>query len=456
MNNKNYERGGHFLDTITYKRTALSINRTSQNYSVQTTYIWTLHKKPPYTFYKKRYNIVINIMAIKLEEELKKLLDSAELDLIESKANKFNIFRTLKLSNQELKHSRFLAWLLNPNETHSLRDYPLKEFLKSLSLFDNRTISIFDIDGWNLSETDIFIELKNIDLLIVNHSYKFVYVIENKIWTTNHDKQLTRYKEIIDKKYPNYQKNFLYLTPMGDRPRDDDAADEYICISYTNHIYPLVQKILSRFDGSLGSDVLMFIKHYQTMIEEDIMDNKKLKEVCMKIYRNHKNALDLIFENKPDLQFLISEVLQQIVKEQGFKLDSYSKTYVRFYPTQFEKYKFLRKGNGWTNTNNILLFEFKNTDNRLTCNLIIGPSDKNEIREAIYQIAQQHGADKNTLTRKWTTIYHHKFKVDNLFIEEEDKIYPELSSQFISYKPEIEKITNDLCKGLDKLSSKNF
>lgn len=50
MKKKNYERGGHFLDTITYKTTALSINRTSKNYSVQKLYMWTLYLKK-YTLY---------------------------------------------------------------------------------------------------------------------------------------------------------------------------------------------------------------------------------------------------------------------------------------------------------------------------------------------------------------------------------------------------------------------
>lgn len=40
MKKTNYERGGHFLDTITSETTALSINRTSKNYSVQITYKW--------------------------------------------------------------------------------------------------------------------------------------------------------------------------------------------------------------------------------------------------------------------------------------------------------------------------------------------------------------------------------------------------------------------------------
>ena len=392
-------------------------------------------------------------------EELKKLIDSTDLDLIESRENKFNIFRTLKLSNQELKHSRFLAWLLDPHETHSLGDYPLKEFLKSISLFEERAPSIFDIDGWDLTDTDIFLEMDKIDILLVNHSKekKFVYVIENKIWTKDHDRQLKRYKNLIDKRFPDYAKVFLYLTPLGERPQDDEMAEEYVCISYKEHIHPLVQKILSRFENNLGNEILMFMKHYQTMIEEDIMNDNEIKELCLKIYRNHKNALDLLFEYKPDLALIISETLQKLIKKQGYELDQSFKTLIRFYPTQFKKYDFLRKGVGWTNSNNILLFEFKNSNDNLSCNLIIGPSKNKKIRETIYTLAKEKGFVKKTLTPKWTTIKTWQFKIENLSMEDEEKdIYKNLEKQFLEHKADIDNTIEYFCEEFNKLSKDDF
>ena len=41
MKKTNYERGGHFLDTISPKFYAPLINRTCKNYSVHFTYFWT-------------------------------------------------------------------------------------------------------------------------------------------------------------------------------------------------------------------------------------------------------------------------------------------------------------------------------------------------------------------------------------------------------------------------------
>ena len=42
-------------------------------------------------------------------------------DYVIKNQNKFNIFKVLKLDNHEIRHSNFLAWLLNPKENHNLQ-----------------------------------------------------------------------------------------------------------------------------------------------------------------------------------------------------------------------------------------------------------------------------------------------------------------------------------------------
>jgi hypothetical protein len=54
-----------------------------------------------------------------------------------------------------------------------------------------------------------------------------VLAIENKIWTSEHDGQLTRYKENIYKLYPTtkYKHFFVYLSTEDEEVSDD--IDEY-------------------------------------------------------------------------------------------------------------------------------------------------------------------------------------------------------------------------------------
>ena len=66
-----------------------------------------------------------------LEQEkqlLENLVCDKELKALEKRFDKFNIFDCLRLTRAEIRHSNFLAWLLDPNETHGLYDYFLKEF----------------------------------------------------------------------------------------------------------------------------------------------------------------------------------------------------------------------------------------------------------------------------------------------------------------------------------------
>jgi PD-(D/E)XK nuclease superfamily protein len=55
--------------------------------------------------------------------------DASELEHIETLLNRFNVFETIGFVDQELMHSRILAFLLSPNQNHGLGDRFLKRFL---------------------------------------------------------------------------------------------------------------------------------------------------------------------------------------------------------------------------------------------------------------------------------------------------------------------------------------
>ena len=66
-----------------------------------------------------------------LLEELENYLSTTKL----KESEKFNIFKILKLDNYEIRHSNFVAWLLDPNGSHKLGDKFLIKFInKALNL----------------------------------------------------------------------------------------------------------------------------------------------------------------------------------------------------------------------------------------------------------------------------------------------------------------------------------
>ena len=76
-----------------------------------------------------------------------------------------NIFQILRITNNEIRHSNFLAWLLDPNQSHKLGDIFLKRFLRevfSSDKFDN--VDQVDVEGMSLSKVEVLREFKNIDI----------------------------------------------------------------------------------------------------------------------------------------------------------------------------------------------------------------------------------------------------------------------------------------------------
>ena len=151
------------------------------------------------------------------------LLDIDCLNELQKWGNQFNLFDVLKANRTEIRHSNVLAWLLNPNENHNLGDVFIKEifqeFIKNKSSENRAILQLLLMDFYSFS---VYREWKNIDILLVSDDEKMVMAIENKVGSHEHDNQLKRYKEIIDKEFPKYKKILIYLTPDGEEPSDED------------------------------------------------------------------------------------------------------------------------------------------------------------------------------------------------------------------------------------------
>lgn len=237
------------------------------------------------------------------------LLDIDLLNELNVYTNDINLFDILKISNAELKHSIVLSYIFSPNETHNLGTKPLELFFKMLSV--NKQIGqleVFDLLDIDYNDFNIIREYKNIDLLIKSNKNKIAVCIENKIWTGEHDNQLNRYKEIIDEEYKDYMKIYLYLTPEGYEASDNE---NWANISY-NDILEIIEKLNL---VQVNSKVQMLIEDYKKNIRRKIMDDFELKELCNKIYRKHKKAFDLIYENKEDDSYYFYNIVNEYLKK---------------------------------------------------------------------------------------------------------------------------------------------
>ena len=136
--------------------------------------------------------------------------------------------------------------------------------------------------------------------------------------------------------------------------------------------------------------------HYSSLIKRHIVSNSEIAELCQKIYKKHKQALDLIFEHRPDLQSELSEKLKEIANQniEFHQLipGNFAKSYIDFYPREWEGLP--------------IVFHFLNLPDRLLIELFIFPGD-NSIRKLIHQASLENLNifSKGRWSERYITIY---------------------------------------------------
>lgn len=236
--------------------------------------------------------IINDIESNDLEKELKNLLDDENLNTINRSVSEFNPFRVLKLEHYEIRHSNFLAWLLNPQESHGLKVVFLKKFLEKINEINNNVNNI-PIDEISNKNITIKREWQNIDILIEGKA--FVCVIENKIYSGENGTQLQKYRDIIENKFSDKKAYFIYLTLNKETPSDE----KYKNITYSGSILPILKDII---DGA-KDQVKSFIKQYINILEYDLQlkKAKKTNKDILYISNKHKTILDYLYEIKDNL-----------------------------------------------------------------------------------------------------------------------------------------------------------
>ncbi|GAA4648639.1 hypothetical protein GCM10023116_09090 [Kistimonas scapharcae] len=157
---------------------------------------------------------------------LTNLLFSRKVEQLEGLLGGFNIFEAIGAVNRELRHSDFLAFLLQPDRPHGLGGRLLREFIVEFfaNYNGNDAPSLIDVGCYQYEGFSVYREWKNIDLLIVSEQHKLVLAVENKIWSGEHSNQLTRYQKHVETQYPHYKRFYGFLTPTREFHLDDLAA----------------------------------------------------------------------------------------------------------------------------------------------------------------------------------------------------------------------------------------
>jgi hypothetical protein len=340
------------------------------------------------------------------------ILDNEDLAHLEELTSQFNIFEAVGMVWQEIRHSNFLARLLNPAQAHGLGDSFLKGFLAKTSVKARAcgivgTISPVDADVWDLTGTEVRREWKNIDITLVDESHKFVCVIENKVHSGEHSDQLRRYREVVEREFPDYTRHYVLLNVSGEEPSD---SEYYVGVTYDG-VCDVIERLLKMRASTIGDDVATALAHYVTMIRRRIMPDAEIQELCGRIYRKHQAALDLIYEHRPDRKAAISDALLKMIEaDPDFTLVRSIKEFIDFFPKLWDRPE-LQRGT-WSKTAMMVLVQFMNSSqwnpSSLRFNLLVGPGDEN-VRRQIYEAATKAGSpftpSPKFVSGKWVNLF---------------------------------------------------
>lgn len=384
------------------------------------------------------------------------LMDMEIFEQIETKLSNFNAFETLGIVNTEIRHSNVLAWLLNPKENHGLGDVFIKKLIQTL-FYQNKNIilksnlTLFDISLMDYDDFNIRREWRNIDILAISEENKLVLVIENKVWSKESNNQLKKYFDIVHKEFSEYNKVFIFLTPYGDASSDEE---NWISFNYKN-IFDILQKSVELKKGLISQSVKFFIEQYLEILRRYIVGNFELEKICREIYYKHQKALDLIFEYKPDIYSEISDYITEVLEQHPNVLkDNSNKTLIRFITEDLDEI-IEKKGNGWTTSNRILLYEIQNKNDKIVVKLIIGPGD-DIIRNKIFDIANKNKnlfkGMKETLSPQYSQIFSKELLPKKYIVKFDNDV--ETIQKRINN--ELENFINGEMKDIGKLIKQNF
>ena len=338
---------------------------------------------------------------VQMEALEKFIINNKDLAVLEAKISRFNIFEAIGMVRREIKHSNFIAFLLDPSQKHLLGDIFLKRVLTHISLnAENLPLSSIEIAIANFNDAEVKREWKHIDLLIYSQINQCVCVFENKVDSSERPNQLENYENTVDREFPDYKKIFIYLTKEG----DSASRDNWVVLSYKD-LVDIFDAICNERKSMISEDIYLSIRHYIDLVRkhllgesgiadlcrniyrqhrmaiEIIYESKDIEEsgnteICQKIYKQHRPAIEMIYEHRSDLRAYIKEFLEQIIAESdNLAQEENTLLWIRFAPREWDELSFQTSCSRWTPSSRLLLFEFWNREQSLELRLVIGPGE---------------------------------------------------------------------------------
>ena len=205
---------------------------------------------------------------------------------------------------------------------------------------------------------------------------------------------------------------FVFLTPDG----ADLQHDSYIAISYLQ-ISRIIEILVADLIDTQSSEIIVILRHYSELLRRHVVPDEALNELALRIYERHREALDFIFDSRPEPGSLLGVVRELMDKTPYLVLDKQVASIARFIPEAWNNLGALNTcpKDMWTKTGRNVLFEIKSFkteaydfSDRILLSLILGPSTST-IREHFFSQARSKPAifvgSGSAIGKSWTTLF---------------------------------------------------
>lgn len=376
----------------------------------------------------------------------------------------YNVFDVLEA--KEVKHSKFIASLLDPKGLHYQGDLFLNKFIEVCGIDD------FGLDTLN---SQVYREYKNIDIYITDGNKHII--IENKRWTGDHDEQVARYiKTIIDKQNKDelseiYERILvLYLKPFDTEIKSlggiDEVGKDYLklgqnqvafrYISYENEILKWLNKV--KIEIVNLTDLNVIITQYEKAVKNLINKGEKMENnlIIEQIKKNYELCLNIHNEFENAKINLLNELFSKVTKtlddeeiKKTWEIEFHEITeitrFTKFFSAKLQEY------NGKNHNGNYIYYciELQNKYNDISFGLVRSNEVKNRLdNDCFKDIVQENDYCKSWNKTEWWACCYKKFSnVDNLildYLRNEEKFINEIRNDLEKLEGVLEKLNKKL------------
>jgi hypothetical protein len=372
-------------------------------------------------------------------------------------SDNFNLFKIAGLVKQEIKHSRMLAYILDPSSNHGLKDQFIKELLSDERILNTNKIplnALIKISMADFDDTSVKCEDMRIDILAMSKINKLLIVIENKVEATEGKGQLQDYIRKInaDSRFSDYQKIFLYLTPQADEPSDE----RWIALGYKN-ISDAIKAVLEKNKMTIRIDVKLVLEHYLELIRRFILKevDEDFRTACQALYAKHKEIFSEIIKISEENNSA-NEAIQEFIKTNISEIDvkQTNSRWLSFLPNELEKITpDVMLSKKWNGTQKPISFFYQLLDDRIRLVIEVGPMSDLEKRGSLVKSLFKNitgdfkEAKSDMYSRVWTKTY--KLDENELIDVEPQAIQANMQTLFEAINKE--KIVEKISKAIEEI-----